>query len=300
MRTLYDVNGIDITATTFPYIAGTSTVTLATLYLIGDLTNPNSIKITDYDAPIYFGPYGTFVPDTVKRGTVTSKAGFEVASLDVTWSPNNFNFTSQLNTTSPYQQAINGVFDGANMFLWTVYFNAPGRILAFSELFGGRVGNLEVARTVIKITISSFLDVVNQTVPGSVIETLNSIAGFKGATPPPGLTQVPTFSVVTAGNTSLNAQCNSPSGGQIFGANVFQDGFIFFTSGALQGSFYTLTGNTSATISGTTYNHFMTYKRFPIIPSAGDTFYASATFPINQADGQYYGFPFVPDPSSAF
>jgi hypothetical protein len=37
----------------------------------------------------------------------------------------------------------------------------------------------------------------------------------------------------------------------------------------------------------------------PWTPNPGDVFYVSAHSPIDQADGDYYGFPYVPDPETA-
>lgn len=48
-----------------------------------------------------------------------------------------------------------------------------------------------------------------------------------------------------------------------------------------------------------TYNSFRLYSELPWPPAIGDPFYVSAAFPLNQDDGEYVGFPFVPAPENA-
>ncbi len=303
MRTVTGGNGQDNTAAVAFWLSQQKQLTLATLYLIGEPEDPSAVWLTDWDTSLVYSIYGTFNRAVVTRGAVSSKVGFEVATLDVTWTPNNFNFTNDITSTSPYQQAILGKFDGATFRSWTAYMPTPGDADTFgcSELFGGRIGDCTVEQGAIKFTVNSFLDVVNQQTPGSVVETLNSIAGFKGATPPVGLTQVPTFAVVASTTQGvINAQCLTPTANQIFSVSAFQGGFLDFTSGSLVGLFSAIEASNSVVVGGTTYNQFAVYTKFPWVPQIGDQFYASATFPINQADGQYFGFPYVPDPSTAF
>ncbi len=255
--------------------------------------------MTDWSTPLLWSAWGTFYPAAgLKRGKTSSTVGFEVQTMDFEWSPDNFDFTQDIATTSPYQAAWLGRYDGVKFRSWTCYMPFPGDAdtLGAAELFGGRVGDISTERNKIKLTVNSFLDVVNQMVPGSVIEVLNTIAGFKGATPPAGLTQVPTFVVTSAAQGQINADCTSPTPGQIFSTDAFEGGFLQMTSGALSGMWTSIATNTG--VSGP-HNAFTLFQKFPWPPIAGDTFYASATFPINQADGQYFGFPYVPDPSTA-
>ncbi len=303
MRTVTDGRGRNSTAAVAAWLAGHNQLTLANLYLIGEPEDPNAQWLTDWQSPLTWSWMGTFYPASIpSRGSVSSKIGFEVATFLFEWAPKNLNFVQDIQRTSPYQQAYLGKFDGQPFRAWTVYMPTAGDADTFgaSELFGGRIGNSEVGRASIKFTVNSFLDVVNQQVPGSVIEVLNSIAGFKGATPPAGLTVIPKFSVfsVNPNNRLILANCLSPTPGQIFATGAFQGGFIQFIIGSLAGLFSAVEQN-AASSSPTGHNTFQLFNGFPWAPAVGDVFYASATFPINQVDGQYFGFPYVPDPSSA-
>jgi hypothetical protein len=298
MRTVINGAGVDTTQSVLNWLVGGGPLQLATLYLIGEPEDPNAIWLTDWESPLIWSWWGTFFPGTITRGNVSSKFGFEVASLDVSWSPTKAAFIADIQGTSPYQQAYLGKFDGMTFRSWTVYMPTAGDANTFgaSELFGGLIGNQTVQRNLIKFTVDSFLSVVNQDVPGPVIENLNVVAGMKGATPPSGLTQVPTFSVTTSVPGTINADCLTPTAGQIFLTNAFQGGFLQFITGSLAGMATAIITNFS--VSGP-HNQFITFAKFPWNPSPGDQFFASATYPITSAQGGEGLFPFVPDPSYA-
>lgn len=292
MRKVIGGNGTDNTTAVLEWLGSGNELYLATLCLIGDPEDPNAYWLTDWETPLTWSWWGTFLPTVIKRGTVSSKVGLEVQTLDLDWSPNNFNFTQDINATSPYQQAIYGKFDGQNIQLWTAYMPKPGDCDTFgaSELFGGRCGACQVERGHIKFTVNSFLDVINQMVPGSVIESSNSIAGFKGACGPGGTQPAPAFVVNGATGKQITGT------GATFALDDFVDGFLFFTSGALKGMWSAIVGN-AATVTGDTT--FVVANPFPWPPTNGDTFIASAVFPNLQSLSQYFGFPFVPAPEQA-
>ena len=267
---------------------------LANLYLIGDPGDPNAFYLTDWGSPLKWTPWGVFQPTSIpSRGSVKSQIGLEVTTMDFEWAPNNFNFISDVNKTSPYQKAWLGLFDGMVFRSWTCFMPSPGDADTFgaAELFGGRIGNVVVERASIKFTVSSFLDVVNQMVPGSIIESTNTIAGFKGASGPGGSRTVPTFTV-----TSASASQITGSSGTNYTVGAFTDGYVYMTSGSLTGMWSPITGNAATVSTNTAFNLSVP---FPSVPAAGDTFYASATFPNVQGGAQYFGFPFVPAPESA-
>lgn len=292
MRTVIGGNGTDNTVAVLEWLAGGNQLNLATLCLIGEPEDPNAYWLTDWETPLTWSWWGQFLPTSMKRDTVASKVGLEVQTLNLDWSPNNFNFTQDINATSPYQQAVYGKFDGQKIRLWTVYMPRAGDADTFgaSELFGGRVGECKVERGHIKFTINSFLDVINQMVPGSVIESSNTIAGFKGACGPGGTQPAPAFTV----NGGTAKQIIGT--GSAFALDDFVDGFLYFTSGPLQGMWSAIIGN-AATVAGNTT--FTVAQPFPWPPVAGDTFVASAVFPNSQSGAQYFGFPFVPAPEQA-
>ena len=233
MRRVTDGNGADSTTATKAWLASHNAIALATLYLIGEPDDPYALWLTDWEAPLVWSRWGTFQPTAIKRGKVTSQFGLTVSSLPVEWSPPVGNFTPILSSTSPYQQVRLGWFNNRMLRAWTVYMPTPGDANTFgcSELFGGLIGRALYERGKISFTVNSLLAAVDQMVPGAVIELSNTLAGNRGATPPPGMTQLPQFNVI-AGSTALAliADAISPTAHQIFSTNLLRYGFIVFNS----------------------------------------------------------------------
>lgn len=78
--------GQDTTSSVLTWLAAGGELTLATLYLIGEINDPQALWLTDWESPLLWSPWGTFQPAVVKRGTVSNKIGFEVDSLDISLS----------------------------------------------------------------------------------------------------------------------------------------------------------------------------------------------------------------------
>jgi Uncharacterized conserved protein (DUF2163) len=306
MRKVTGGNGTDTTAAVAAWLAGGNELRLANLYLIGELEDPNALWLTDWEAPLLWSAWGTFQPAVISRGTVTSKIGLEVSSLDLTWSPKVVPFSQSVSTASPYQLAQIGYYDNRRVRIWTVYMPTPGDANTYgaSELFGGRIADSTVERGAIKFVVNSFLDVVNQYVPTNVIELTNTLAAYTAATPPKGFSQIPQFNVITGDSpTQVVGDCTFPSQHHIFGTNDFQHGYLVFNSApgaTLGGMWAAVQQNIKITIRHVDYNQFILYTPLPWAPTPGlDTFYVSRAAPIDQQDGSYYGFPYVPDPSLA-
>lgn len=306
MRKVTAGNGTDSTSAVLAYLKGNNHFTLANLYLIGEPEDPMALWLTDYESPLAWPCWGTFQPSVIKRGTVKSNIGLEVQSLDVNWTPANKTFTQSVATASPYQLAQLGYYDNWKVRVWTVYMPTPGDANTYgaSELFGGRVADTTVVRGQIQWKVNSFLDVVNQYVPTNVVELQNTGAGYTGATKPTGYSRIPQFNVITG--SSINAIVGDetfPTAHDILGTNVVRGGFLVFNSGVgatLAGLWSPILQNVS-TGGPTPYNQFVLSVPLPWPPTAGvDTFYVSAAAPINQADGSYQGFPYVPAASLGF
>jgi Uncharacterized conserved protein (DUF2163) len=313
MRKVTGGNGTDTTAAVATWLAAGNEFRLANLYLIGEPEDPMAVWLTDYEAPLLWPVWGTFQPAVISRGTVTSKIGLEVASLDVTWTPKQpAAFTQSVSTASPYQLAQLGYYDNWRVRLWTVYMPMPGDANTYgcSELFGGRVADTTVERGAIKFTVNSFLDVVNQYVPTNVIELTNTLASYTAATPPKGFSHIPQFNVVQGDSpTEVIGDMTYPNLHSILNANVCQHGYLVFNSGpgaTLGGVWASIQQNIKITLPGgynqpnSDYNQFILYTPLPWAPTPGvDTFYVSGQAPIDQSDGSYFGFPYVPNPTIA-
>lgn len=306
MKTVIGGNGQDTTSAVLTWLQSGSSLAMANLYLIGEPDDPMALWLTDWESPLLWSAWGTFQPAVIKRGTVTSKIGFDVESLDVTWSPKAAGFTQSIATANPYQLAQIGYYDNWKVRVWTVYMPTPGDANTYgaSELFGGRIADTTIERGDIQFKVNSLLDVVNQQVPTNLIELLNTAAAYAGATPPAGSSEIPQFDVITGDSTTqVIGDCTNVGPHHIFDTNKLQHGYLVFNDGpgaTLAAVWSAIQQNVEVTIGGVHYNQFVLYAPLPWPPTPGvDTFYVSAASPINQSDGDYIGFPYVPSPEAA-
>ncbi|MGH3429620.1 MAG: hypothetical protein ACRDQZ_18970, partial [Mycobacteriales bacterium] len=221
--------GTDTTAAAVAWAKSHNELERATLYLIGEIDDPDALWLTDYESPLLWSPWGTFKNSNVERGDVTSQIGLKVDQMELRWSPPVAPFNDNLSTDSPYRRAWLGFYDNWKVRSWTCYLPKKGdaNTLGACELFGGWVGPVSVAAGAITFKVNSFLSVVDAKVPSAVIEILNTLAQYRAATPPPGLTEVPHFNVLDGSTVKqLIAECTSPTPGQIFDTGIFRYGFV--------------------------------------------------------------------------
>lgn len=303
-------NGLDTTAAAAAYLANGHQFQFADLYMIGDAQDPNAVFLTNWESSLLYSQWGTFINSVVSRNTVTMKLGLEVQQLEVSWSPKLTAFGFTLATSNFYQKASGGFYRNWPVRVWRTIMPTPGDANTFGayELFGGRVGQVEVSRNMIKITVNSFLDVLQEQVPPNVIENTSVLANYSGATPvyADSETEIATFTVVgPTSSTNILATCNGPSAGKIYDGNKLQYGYIYFEKGsALAGYFSMIAQNDDFNAgSGVHYNQFFVYAAFPWDPSPGDQFYVSSQAPVDASQGTIgmnsFPFPFVPSPESA-
>lgn len=311
MRTFMDGNGNDSTGAVMAYLASNKQLRIADLYLIGELEDPTATFLTDWSSDLSWPVFGTFKAATINRGGITSQVGFQVDTLDVTWSAKLTAFGTSPSTANPYQKAQSGFYDNQKFRLWRTLMPEPGDANTFGacEWFGGRVASAVVQRGSIKFTINSFLDVVNQKVPPNVIELSNSLAGYVGATPvlADAETKVPTFTTIAPSSTDvIIGDTIQPTAHKIYGTDAFIRGFMVFAAGSTLAGFWSpVAHNLKRFVIGTgNFNEFDVFAPFPWAPTPGDVFYVSTAWPVDLASAQavnaaYFGFPFVPVPESA-
>lgn len=309
MRQTIGGNQTNTTAATQAHLASTVKPLIFDLYIIGPPESPLSIYMTNYDTPLVYLPYpGTFQPATVSRDGVKAQIGLDSQELAITWSPNNQ--TSSLNTTtqSPFQLAAQHFYDNWPVLILRCFMPTPGdaNTLGCAIWFGGRVDTCKVSRNKLVFNVKSYLDVVTQKVPSTVIEVTNTLASTAAVTIPTGQTTVPVFACVTqSSETQIIADCLTPTADKIYSGNLFAGGYMVFLSGAgatLAGIWSAIGANGSFTDgSGNTHSQFTLYNALPYPPTPGvDTFYVSMTAPADlSSEGAQSGFPFVPNPSQA-
>jgi hypothetical protein len=307
MKRVINGSGVDTTDLVLSWLATHTNLYLATLYLIGDADNPDAIKLTDWSSPLYYAPQGVFQSTNIERGSVESKIGLEVPKLEILWRPAHTDPTQSAQTASYYQKAAEGFYDNWPVYIWSCYMPTPGDAATFgcSELFSGLVGDIQAMRGEISIEVASILHILNRKVPAQVVEITNPTIATKAATPPAGMSEIPVFSIIAGGtNSVLYADCVSPSAHHIFTEGTLHNGFIIFKEGAsatLAKRWSAIMYNKTINIAGTNYNEISLYEPLPWPPTPGvDQFYLSGEAPINFDDGDYYGFPYVPNAEQGF
>jgi hypothetical protein len=301
MRQFIGGDGSDTTETVFTYLQTARQIAIADLILIGEFDDPLATFLTNWNAPLSWPIWGTFQPTVYTRGKITSQIGLQVDTLEFTWSPPLTDFTTDVATSNPYQRAQAGFYDNKPFRLWRCVMPTQGDADTYGacEWFGGLISDTQVKRAKITFTVTSFLNVVNQQVPSNVIELTNTAANYAGATPVlvDAETVVPTFSVVAGSSeTQIFGDCLGPTPGKIYGADKFLYGYMVFKPGSTLAGYWSAIGSN---VSSGGHNKFVVYSAFPFDPTIGDEFYVSTQFPINQADGSYVGFPYVPNPQQA-
>jgi len=108
-----------------------------------------------------------------------------------------------------------------------------------------------------------------------------------------------------SGSTPTVLLCDqvSPNPGVIPGTNALANGYVVFNGDSgqtLRGFYSIIAANSNVIVSGVHHTQIQLYSPLPWAPTPGvDTFYVSSQAPITQADGDYFGFPYVPAPETA-
>lgn len=313
MRQCINGYGADTTAACMSYLLGTPNPIIRHLYLVGEPGDPNALLFTDHEAPVYYAPWGTFLTAKVTRGSTTTKVGLEIQSTTINWTPGLLQsgagtFTASVATANPLQLARIHYYDNWPVRVWKIFMPTPGDAMTLGGCawFGGRIGNTTVGRNGVEFDIASFLDVVTQKVPANVIESTSTLASYTAASLVAGETGQPTFQVATRQSTTtyIIADCLSPTAGKVYAGGVFDGGYMVFLdgAGATLAGVWSAIGNNGAFNDGNGNRHssFNVYSPLPWAPTPGvDSFYVSPSAPINISDGDYFGFPFVPAPTTA-
>ena len=310
MRTVIDGNGANSTAATQAYLNSTVDPIFRDLYIIGPPENPNALYLTNHEAPVLYKPYGKFFPAVVSRDRVKAEIGLSPQSLSITWTPGSSaqaSSTQNTATASPYQLAAQHFYDNWPVLILRCFMPTPGDAdtLGCAVWYGGRIRTCEPQRNKIVFNTRSYLDVVTQKVPSTVVEVTNTLASTSPINLPAGDASIPVFSCIRPStNDYIVADCTSPVVNKIYSGNLFSGGFMVFLSGpgaTLAGAWSAIGQNGQWTDGhGNHHSEFVIFSPLPWPPTPGvDTFYVSKAPPINVGDEGYYGFPWVPIPTSA-
>lgn len=305
MKKVISGTGADTTAAVLAYLQAGNEFFIAELYLIGNIGDPRAIMLTDWESPLVWSVIpGTFKNAVVKRSDVVNRIGFDKDTTNIDWLPKASTFPEDVNTANPMELARIGYYDGWPVYLWTAYMPTAGDANTYgcSELFAGKVGDVNCNRGNLSFSVDNLMKAMTQNVPTTVIELLNTGAAYAGATPPAGFVNIPQFDVITGSSVNVVVGDQTfPVAHSILDDNNCRGGYLFFNpGGTLDGVWASIQQNTRVTVSGTDYNQFVLYGDLPWPPTPGvDTFYVSARAPIDQSEGEYIGFPYVPNPEMA-
>ena len=297
MKRVINGDNVDTTASILAWLKSGVPLYLATLYMIGEFDDPNVLLLTDWPSHLYYKIHGVFQSTNISRDAVSCSIGVDVSSLSVSWSPTNSQFL---------KNALAGMYDGWPVRIWTGYMETPGNLddAGCSELFAGRISDYEVDAGEIRFTCANLLEIANQNIPAQVVEITNPIASAIGAVPPAGASELPLLDVIAGSTTNvLICRVASPNANHIYSTDELHNGFLIFYRGAtatVGGSWSAILTNEEVVIAGNHYNHITLCTPLPLVPTPGlDQCYLSISAPVNLADGNYAGFPYVPSPESA-
>jgi hypothetical protein len=306
MRQVIGGNGTDTTAATQSYLLGTPSPLVRDLYVIGRPGEPNTIYLTNHEAPLLYTPYGTFNPAVVSRDKVTVKVGLDSSEMAITWAPGNQAATSNTGTASPQQLAQLHFYDNWPVLILRCFMPMPGdaNTLGCTVWWGGRVHTAAVKRNSLVFNCKDYLDTLSQKVPSAVVEVTNTLASSAAATLPTSPAGLPVFEVVTGSSeNNIIGACTSPSPGNIYGTNQFAGGYMVFLAGSgatLAGCWSAIGQNQEFSVGPDHYNAFQIYQQLPYPPTPGvDTFYVSMQAPTDITETPASGFPYVPTPQQA-
>ena len=306
MRQVIGGNGTDTTAAVKTWLAANTKLLTRFLYLIGEPDHPQAIWATNHETPLLYPVWGQFQPAVISKTPLKWQIGLNAQSTTITWAPGNTTLTASLSTASPLQLARAHFYDNWPVRIWKVYMPTPGdcNTLGAAEWFMGRVGGCTVGQGQLKFQVANLLDAMSEKIPANVIEVTNTLAGFTGATAPPS-SSVPVFEAFDGSTeTVIYGDCLSPTSGHVYDNNTFNAGYMIFLDGAgatLAGA-WSAVGRSLKFTDGHSneHNEFDLYSPLPWPPTPGvDQFYVSTAAPIDQTEEDYYGFPWVPAPSTA-
>ncbi len=226
----------------------------------------------------------------IKRGTVRSVIGTEVDTMDLTMQVNS---EVEVANIPLAQFARQGGFDGARVTLTRAYARAFGQTFCGSlNLFSGRVSELSLTGTEVRMSVKSDLELLNVQMPRNVYQAgcgrtlYDAGCGLSAAA----------FTVTgntTSGSTATSINCNL---GQT--AGYFNLGVVKFTTGDNAGVTRSIRVHTTGVLELT--------PPLQYTPAAGDLFTARPGCDKRQAtcnatfnnSANFRGFPFIPVPES--
>jgi hypothetical protein len=282
MRTCIAGNGSDATAALVAYLKANRQLLCADLfqlqtYVQGEAWSQN-VLLTNFDQPLSWSPVGTFIPGRISRGTIESKIGLDVSSLDLDWhlrSSDVFYSPAGQPPVTMLQSFQRGLWDNGRVTIYRTVMPTLGDCNTYGAMtmFSGRVAETTMTRTGVKLKVNALSELFDLQVPTNTIEPTNVMSQYGVGQPPAGMSTAPTFQVTSAPSMSeIIGTCTAPNNGQVFAADTFDFGYIQFNSGTSLGkirrSVWFFSGSGA----------FYLYDPLPWLPQIGESFTAYIPF----------------------
>jgi len=229
----------------------------------------------------------------IKRGPIRTVTGIEVDSLSLSLLVNSDVLVGNIPLA---QFARQGGFDGARLSVSRSFANVPGAPACGSvNLFSGRVAELTVSGTEVKMEVKSDLELLNIQMPRNIymaqcVHTLYDAGCGLGSG---------TYTVT--GNTTANSTTRQVNCNLAQAAGYFDLGVVTFTTGQNAGVERTVKTHTTGVLVPT--------FPFPYTPAAGDLLtarpgcdkqYATCNSAKFSNAANHRGFEFIPAPELSY
>ncbi|MBF0161618.1 MAG: DUF2163 domain-containing protein [Magnetococcales bacterium] len=254
------------------------------------LVDGSTLRYSTFDADFLCdGRLYSSTGPIIRRSRTRCVIGVEVDTLNLEVVPG----LNDLLLGVPWLQAAGvGALDGATLALYRVFLQPDLSVVGGITLFVGQVADIQITRSLAKITVNSSIQLLNIKLPRNVwqpgcIHTLyDADCGIDRDDP-----AIATETTVCAGSTTTALA----SGLALVEARWFEQGYVHFLNGALTGVRRTIKSCSGDGI-------FQLLLPLPSIPAVGDTFKAYPGCDKTQATctnkfhnvRNFRGFPYIP------
>lgn len=251
------------------------------------------LRTTDADVALSFGGNTWLSAAPIcERTKVRVRVGVEVDTLEILIHPQPTDTVSGLAWPTAARQ---GYLDGATVLVETAYLTTWPTVIGTIHVFSGNVSDVFPARTEIKVTAKSLLELLNRPFPRNVYQTtcLHTVYDAGCAVAKTSYTATGTIAASPAPAVTSFKTGNAQAAG------YFDQGVVTFTSGANAGLKRTIKAYDPTT-------GFTFALPLPVAPAAGDTISAFAGCDKQKATcgakfsnlGRFRGYPWIPAPET--
>lgn len=257
-------------------------------------------RFTSFDVPLTVGGYTYGTGLLIKRGSVTTKCGVEVQTLELEVAPQiDHPSAPVLVNGQPFLEACRwGFLDACRVTMHKLFMATPGDVSAGAvPWFKGRVSEVQAGRMTARLMIDSDLSLLNVQMPRNIIQTgcVHRLYDAGCTLNPASHTSTGTFTAIAADRTYIDTGFTAADG-------HFDQGVLTFTSGTGSGVTRMVKAYTNS------FGRIRFIQPLPpgIVP--GDTFSVRLGCDKKQATctskfgnlAHFRGFPYVPTPETVY